>query len=168
MSYPKPVRPAVTLERIELAKRWAITELKAPKDTVRRQVAETFIAVCENMRDITLKDQLAALQTHIIELEQRFAAEQPSGVKVAPAQLEMSVTIPRPVPMVLACPSCGCFHVDGGEWATTREHRTHLCAHCSHEWRPFPFSTVGIAPDSIAIPPVFAKVARVQQAPRTE
>jgi len=49
-----------------------------------------------------------------------------------------------PVPMFLACPKCGGRHVDRGEWATTRVHKTHLCEHCGHEWRPHDFPTVGV------------------------
>lgn len=48
-----------------------------------------------------------------------------------------------PVRMRLYCPACGAFHVDRGEWAT-REHRTHLCEACGHEWRPREYATVGV------------------------
>ena len=48
-----------------------------------------------------------------------------------------------PVAMVLRCPSCAYQHVDEGEWAT-RPHRTHLCADCGAEWRPFDYATVGV------------------------
>lgn len=50
-----------------------------------------------------------------------------------------------PVPMVLACPQCGVQHIDEGEWAATRHHKTHQCQACKHEWRPFPYATVGVA-----------------------
>lgn len=53
-----------------------------------------------------------------------------------------------PVPMALHCPKCGTEHVDEGEWATTRHHRTHRCAKCEHEWRPFDFETVGVVKDT--------------------
>lgn len=49
-----------------------------------------------------------------------------------------------PEPRVLFCPRCHCQHEDFGHWAT-RPHRTHRCLFCKHEWRPFPFTTVGVA-----------------------
>ncbi len=48
------------------------------------------------------------------------------------------------VPAILNCPKCGGQHVDHGIWATTRIHRTHLCEHCGHTWRPFDYATVGV------------------------
>lgn len=50
-----------------------------------------------------------------------------------------------PVPVSICCPECGAQHLDEGEWAT-RPHKTHRCQSCGHEWRPFPYPTVGIAP----------------------
>lgn len=55
-----------------------------------------------------------------------------------------------PIPKVLPCPNCGHHHVDKGYWATTRIHRSHLCEHCGHVWKPFEFATVGIAPEKAA------------------
>ena len=49
-----------------------------------------------------------------------------------------------PVPMVLICPNCGKNHVDRGRWAKERVHRSHLCEHCGHVWKPFEFATVGV------------------------
>lgn len=49
----------------------------------------------------------------------------------------------EPVKVTIFCPRCSLPHVDEGEWAT-RQHKTHQCQGCSHEWRPFPFATVGI------------------------
>lgn len=48
------------------------------------------------------------------------------------------------VPVTIFCPVCAVPHVDEGEWATTRKHKTHQCQGCGHEWRPFPFATVGV------------------------
>jgi hypothetical protein len=48
------------------------------------------------------------------------------------------------VPMILNCPTCGLQHIDEGEWATTRLHRTHLCLGCGFLWRPSDRSTVGV------------------------
>lgn len=50
----------------------------------------------------------------------------------------------QPVAVTIFCPECGLPHVDEGEWATTRHHKTHQCQGCGHEWRPFPFATVGV------------------------
>lgn len=43
----------------------------------------------------------------------------------------------------LFCPECGKQHIDRREWAT-REHKTHLCEYCDHQWRPFEYPTFGI------------------------
>lgn len=51
----------------------------------------------------------------------------------------------EPIPMVLYCPKCGTLHIDQGIWATTRIHRSHLCASCGHIWRPHDKATVGVA-----------------------
>lgn len=60
----------------------------------------------------------------------------------------------EPVALPLICPRCRNAHVDEGEWATpARAHRTHLCAHCGCEWRPFDFPTIGL-------PDVFHEPAR--------
>ncbi len=47
------------------------------------------------------------------------------------------------VPKELCCPNCGLRHIDKDEWAF-KPHRTHLCAGCKHEWRPFEYPTVGV------------------------
>lgn len=49
-----------------------------------------------------------------------------------------------PQPVHLFCPVCAAPHLDEGEWAT-RPHKTHQCQGCGHEWRPFPFATVGVS-----------------------
>ena len=54
------------------------------------------------------------------------------------------MTIAPAVPMILHCPKCGEKHVDGGIFATTHVHRTHLCAKCGETWKPFPYATVGV------------------------
>jgi hypothetical protein len=48
-----------------------------------------------------------------------------------------------PVPMIMACPSCGERHVDEGEFAT-RPHHTHACQACGFVWRPAKVATVGV------------------------
>lgn len=72
---------------------------------------------------------------------------------------ELTKLAPDPIRVVLGCPECGALHVDSGLWIK-RKHKTHQCQACQHEWRPFPFATVGVAPksdtriaeDSYAIP----------------
>lgn len=59
----------------------------------------------------------------------------------------------EPVAVTIFCPGCAVPHVDEGEWATTRQHKTHQCQGCGHEWRPFPFATVGVAHPSAAEAP---------------
>jgi hypothetical protein len=49
-----------------------------------------------------------------------------------------------PERLVLFCPRCRAQHEDFGEWAE-RPHRTHRCLFCEHEWRPFPWTTTGVA-----------------------
>lgn len=51
----------------------------------------------------------------------------------------------NPVEVTIFCPQCSAPHVDEGEWATSRHHKTHQCQSCGHEWQPFRFATVGIA-----------------------
>lgn len=66
------------------------------------------------------------------------AALEASGILPAPTAL-------NPVPVHLNCPECGEAHVDEGPWAT-RLHKTHQCQACGHEWRPYEYPTVGVAP----------------------
>ncbi len=56
-----------------------------------------------------------------------------------------------PVPTILFCPRCKAQHVDEGEWATTHHHRTHLCAKCSHKWRPYEYPTIGITVSALLL-----------------
>lgn len=52
----------------------------------------------------------------------------------------------KPIDMVLHCPACGTQHIDApdGVW-TNPPHRSHLCHHCSHIWRPADVATNGVA-----------------------
>lgn len=52
-----------------------------------------------------------------------------------------------PLKAILICPSCGGVHVDRNEWSTAMHH-THLCEHCSFEWRVEPYC-VGVPVMSI-------------------
>lgn len=60
------------------------------------------------------------------------------------AQLDQ-IEAPTPKPMILHCPKCGMKHIDEGEWASVRRHKSHLCMGCGEIWRPFDFHTVGVA-----------------------
>ncbi len=46
-----------------------------------------------------------------------------------------------PIRMTIHCPVCSFQHIDridattGIDWSKT-PHRTHLCSHCGHKWRP--------------------------------
>lgn len=71
------------------------------------------------------------------------------------AQLEAVRSEVKPEPIHAVCPQCGGTHVDRGEWATNAKlHRSHLCEHCGHVWRPFEHYTVGVevTPLSAEIP----------------
>ena len=48
-----------------------------------------------------------------------------------------------PIPMILHCPECGEQHIDTDEWEVIL-HKTHLCLHCGHLWRPMEVPTVGV------------------------
>lgn len=67
-----------------------------------------------------------------------------------------------PIDMVLYCPKCGEQHIDAPEgrvlyadepindqsytpvW-TNPPHKSHLCKHCGHQWRPADVPTNGVA-----------------------
>lgn len=53
-------------------------------------------------------------------------------------------------PMILKCPVCKGRHIDVPQpeigWLNP-PHRTHLCNHCGHLWRPQEYSTVGVSDD---------------------
>lgn len=60
----------------------------------------------------------------------------------------------KPIDMVLFCPQCGTQHIDAPSppphaceddiW-TNPPHRSHLCHHCGHIWRPADVPTNGVA-----------------------
>ena len=56
---------------------------------------------------------------------------------------------------LLHCPKCRTQHIDGFDaasginWAT-RQHCTHLCEGCGHEWRPFEYPTIGVRVQTVA------------------
>ncbi len=49
-----------------------------------------------------------------------------------------------PIPVVVHCPMCRAQHIDEGEWATTRHHRTHRCQECGCDFRLADVPTVGV------------------------
>jgi len=63
--------------------------------------------------------------------------------KAITAYLTAAPPAPVVVAKVIHCPECGAIHIDEGEWAT-RLHKTHQCQSCKHEWRPYPYATVGV------------------------
>lgn len=75
------------------------------------------------------------------DVSRRVEAAFTALAQAAPAPASGGV---EPVPMELVCPACEFPHHDEAEWAT-RPHKTHLCCNCGHEWRPFPYPTVGVA-----------------------
>lgn len=77
----------------------------------------------------------------------RILEREPAPEWTPPVEVPL-VGVKRPIPTVLHCPSCGARHVDEGEWATTRHHRTHQCQECKREWRPWEWPTVGVGPDA--------------------
>lgn len=74
-------------------------------------------------------------------VQMQIDAEAKEQGKDAP---DPQVPIILPIPMLIHCPECYTQHVDEGEWKT-KVHRTHLCAHCKHEWQPANCPTVGVA-----------------------
>lgn len=60
-----------------------------------------------------------------------------------------AVSFATPVDMILHCPQCHTQHVDqpqivdGAMW-TNPPHRSHLCNHCGHIWRPADIATNGV------------------------
>jgi len=53
-----------------------------------------------------------------------------------------------PIPCLLFCPKCNKQHIDKDEWAT-KLHKTHLCAHCGHKWKPLHVPSVGVTLDEL-------------------
>lgn len=51
---------------------------------------------------------------------------------------------------ILYCPKCDVQHIDEGVWAT-KEHKTHQCQACGHEWRPFDFPTFGVPKGGVCV-----------------
>lgn len=57
-----------------------------------------------------------------------------------------------PQSKILHCPNCESQHIDTGDWKEI-PHKTHRCAHCNAEWRPFDYCTVGVSamPDAVQV-----------------
>lgn len=64
---------------------------------------------------------------------------------------EAMAVVPKPINMILFCPSCGTQHIDGVErhpggeifWSNP-PHRSHKCADCGTIWRPCDLPTNGV------------------------
>jgi hypothetical protein len=128
---------ALTLTENEFisAVRYAVKSNPAPSSSVE----PVGLREAQTLAQSLLGRGLAPLDDDKIRKVAQFLASHPanpSAEKGSPS---------NPVPMVLACPKCGAGHEDVGEWAT-RPHKTHLCLLCKHEWRPFDYATVGVAP----------------------
>jgi hypothetical protein len=85
-----------------------------------------------------------------MDLEQRVPDPMPSrGSLMERAPLDEGLfdfdLEPRPIPMILICPTNGCGeqHIDRGAWAST-PHVVHLCAGCEFEFQPADVPTVGV------------------------
>lgn len=83
--------------------------------------------------------QLAQIATLVSILWERAYLSEPVGVP----GFSGSFLPHKPAPKELECPKCWLPHFDIGEWLT-RLHKTHKCAGCGHEWRPFNYYTVGV------------------------
>jgi predicted house-cleaning noncanonical NTP pyrophosphatase (MazG superfamily) len=102
-----------------------------------REVVDTFELV-----------QLAKSVEHTLARIKRQKYEQRGGFAAG-----IVMRLDAPVPSILQCPKCNTQHVDKGVWATTRIHRTHLCANCGHLWRPYAYATVGVSTLPVEAPP---------------
>ena len=56
----------------------------------------------------------------------------------------VKAAVEGPLRMIIHCPECGTQHVDAGVWAE-KEHWTHQCQRCGHEWKAAKVATVGVA-----------------------
>lgn len=83
------------------------------------------------------------------ELESAVTAEECTGY------VNTIHALSKPVDMVLYCPKCGTQHIDEADNAFIDKgdgikawgnppHKTHLCACCSHKWRPSDTPTNGV------------------------
>lgn len=86
-------------------------------------------------------------------VRQRDAQVAIAALKVRIAELEAQAV--KPIDMVLHCPACLEQHIDGPEPEHHRfpaspepwdnpPHRSHLCRHCGHIWRPADVPTNGV------------------------
>jgi len=126
---------AVERWKAEVENRPLVNKNRRPLDDTWRQVIRHFGGDPGLLLSLPNHDAMvAASQAGIGPL-----ADEPKDIP-HPAKSDSS-----PVPVVIACPACGEQHIDEGEWATTRTHKTHQCQGCGHEWRPFPYATVGVS-----------------------
>ncbi len=102
-----------------------------------------------------------------IEQEAALARTEPPPLELIKTVAKMRVKVTEPIPMILYCPNCfrqhidkpepcyhcgnpdrdGCGLMDAGyrciKWDNP-PHRSHLCAHCGHIWRPADVCTTGV------------------------
>jgi hypothetical protein len=99
----------------------------------------------ESSRERDARNATIARLREALEIASRWVGDSaPDDVAIIRAALAEQPS-PPPVPIErLECPKCQLWHVDEGEWAT-KPHKTHRCAGCGHEWRPFDYASVGVA-----------------------
>jgi hypothetical protein len=138
------------------------------------------------------RDQTAA-QRDLLATATSLRLRNQANVKQLAAFEDMDFGRMAPQPVTIQCPKCAHWHVDEdkeiagtshveaapGEgmigarivmdtlpvnWAK-HPHSTHMCAHCNHEWMPFPIKmpTVGVIPKGDCLTDAF-KVLELQQA----
>lgn len=67
---------------------------------------------------------------------------------ISPASAMAEYLAAGSTPMILKCPVCKGRHIDEPNEAigwTNPPHKTHLCTHCGHLWRPHEYPTVGVS-----------------------
>jgi predicted RNA-binding Zn-ribbon protein involved in translation (DUF1610 family) len=130
----------------EQGKADAIRALQNTHDAELRQIG----AERDEARDHAnaLQADIEADQDGRLELRKRYGARE-NETMIAfiqrlgkEARLNQSLAA-TPVPILLACPSCGARHIDEGEFAT-KVHHTHACQSCGLMWRPAVVPTVGV------------------------
>ena len=112
----------------------------------------------QNVELATLRAKLAACEKDLDVARAELSVVEPQG-RWLKKSVELAAKLAEaeaPVPIVLVCPLCETQHIDEGEWATTRHHKTHQCVDgpfgpgCGYQWRPCNRATVGVRYEDIA------------------